>query len=113
MGRTVSARKLSVASGIDAAETVLKERSAECGSVEPAHKEGAKREVSLESVLAGSKYAPPEGYQDEIRAHLEAELEAGATLYDFPEDGSCVALTSSGEQVVRQPSPYPSCLSDS
>ncbi len=100
MGRSTSARKLSVASVIEAAEAVLEERSAECGSVEPAHKEGAKREVSLESALAESQFAPQDGYQDEIRAHLEAELEAGATLYGYREDGTYVARTKSGDRVI-------------
>ena len=103
MGRTASARELSVTSVIDAAEAVVKERSAERESPETAHVAGAERSVSHKGLFAGSQFAPPEGYQDEIRAHLEAELEAGATLYDFPKDGSCVALTKSGAQVVRQP----------
>ena len=100
MGRTASARRLSVASVIDAAEAVLKERSAECGSLEPAHGENAEREVSLEAVFAGSKFAPPEGYQDKIRAHLDAELQAGATLYGYREDGTYVARTRSGDRVI-------------
>ena len=100
MGRTLSARKLSVASVIDAAESVLKERSAESEKLEPAHEGGTTRKVSLESVLAESQFAPPEGYQDEIRAHLEAELEAGATLYGYREDGTYVARTKSGDRVI-------------
>ena len=65
--------------------------------------ESPKGKATLASVLAESMFAPPEGYQDEIRAHLEVEMDEGATLYDFPEDGTCVAVTKSGERVIRQP----------
>ena len=102
MGRDSSARNLAVASVVAAADAVLKERSAADQGREPARHETARREVTLESILAECEFALPEGYQDEIRAHLAAELEAGATLYDCLEDGTCIARTKSGERVISQ-----------
>ena len=101
MVRAASARKVTVASAMEAADALPKESSAPSRRPEPADGERASGKVTLETALAESEFAPPEGYQEKIRAYLEAELEAGATLYDFPEDGSCVAITKSGERVIR------------
>ena len=100
MGQFASARSLSVASAIEKAEVVPEERAAECERPSLADEKSARHGVSLETVLAVSKFAPPEGNQNEIRAHLEAEMEAGATLYDFREDGTYVARTKSGEREI-------------
>ena len=71
---------------------------------EPSRKKAATRASdSLDSVLQGSIFAPAPGYQEEIRAHLERQLEAGATLYDFPGDGSCIPITGCHESTLRPP----------
>ena len=62
---------------------------------------------TLDSVLQGAIFAPLPGYQDEIRARLERQLNAGATLYDFPEDGSCIQITGCHETTIRPPRPDP------
>ena len=42
-------------------------------------------------------------WREQIRAHLEAKLEAGATLYGIrPEDGAYVARTKDGEKVLKE-----------
>ena len=101
MGRT--ARKLSVASVIDAAEAVLEERSIASQRSEPQAERSAD-ETELQPILAECEHALSDGYQDEIRAHLEAELEAGATLYGRRRDGAYVARTKSGDRVISRPS---------
>ena len=103
MGRIASARKLSAASAIDAAEAALEERSVVCPRPD-SRAEKTEGEAELRSILSECKHALPDGYQDEIRAHLEAELDAGATLYGRRRDGAYVARTKSGDRLISRPS---------
>ena len=100
MGPTASARKLSVASAIAAAEAELKERPSSSRYPAPTPSQIGQQESALEEILSECRHGPPEGYQDEIRAYLEAQVEAGATLVDCREDGTLVELTKSGERVI-------------
>lgn len=102
MGPDANVRKLTVASVVAAADAVLKERSTSHQRSVPARYERATSEVTLEAILAEYKFALPEGYQDEIKAHLAAELEAGATLYGRRQDGAYIARTKSGDRVIPQ-----------
>ena len=45
----------------------------------------------------------PDDWQDQIKAHLASELEAGATLYGFRSDGAYIARTKDGDQVLSHP----------
>ena len=103
MGRTASARRLTVASVIKAGEAVLEERSAACQQPDPRAKD-SRGGAELQSILSECEHALSDGYQDEIKAHLAAELEAGATLYGRRHDGAYVARTKSGDRVISPPS---------
>ena len=100
MGEDVGSSKLTAASVVAAADVVLKEQPAACESPTLTRQQSASSEVNLESIVAATKSALPDGWQDEVRADLEAQLEAGATLYDFLEDGTIIARTKSGNRVV-------------
>ena len=45
----------------------------------------------------------PDDWQDQIRAHLASELEAGGTLYGFRSDGAYIARTKDGDRVLSHP----------
>ena len=45
----------------------------------------------------------PDDWQDQIKAHLASELEAGATLYGFRSDGAYIARTKDGDRVLSNP----------
>jgi len=45
----------------------------------------------------------PEDWRDQIKAGLAAQLEAGGTLYGFRPDGTCIARTLEGSQVIKRP----------
>ncbi|MCY3597798.1 MAG: hypothetical protein OXG71_10255 [Rhodospirillales bacterium] len=45
----------------------------------------------------------PEDWRDQIKAGLAAQLEAGGTLYGFRPDGTCIARTLDGSQVIKRP----------
>ena len=45
----------------------------------------------------------PKDWRDQIKADLAAQLEAGATLYGIRSDGTYIARTKDGDQVIRHP----------
>ena len=45
----------------------------------------------------------PEGWRDQIKADLEAQLEAGGTLYGIRADGAYIARTKEGDRVLSHP----------
>ena len=45
----------------------------------------------------------PKDWRDEIKADLDAQLQAGGTLYGVRSDGAYVARTKDGEQVLSMP----------
>ena len=45
----------------------------------------------------------PADWQEQIKADLAAQLEAGGTLYSFRPDGTCVAETKYGERIIELP----------
>ena len=45
------------------------------------------------------------GAAEAIKADLEAQLAAGATLYGIRSDGAYIARTKDGDRVIRRPSP--------
>lgn len=45
----------------------------------------------------------PENWRDEIKAYLEAQVEAGGTLYGISADGVYTARTKDGVRIIRQP----------
>ena len=53
-----------------------------------------------------SKYVR-KGWRDRVRAYLDAQIEAGATLYGEREDGAYVAYSKEGERVLREPGNHP------
>ena len=57
-------------------------------------------EVTFDSLVADGEFPLTEGWREEIRADLEAQIEAGGTLYDFPGDGTCIERTKDGERVI-------------
>ena len=49
----------------------------------------------------------PEDWREQIKADLAAQVEAGATLYGFRPDGTCIARTRDGDQIIRRPAKKP------
>ena len=47
-----------------------------------------------------------EAAQERIEADLQADLESGATLYGYREDGSYVARTRDGDRIVEPSEAY-------
>ena len=47
----------------------------------------------------------PADWREQIKADLEAQLAAGATLYGIRSDGAYIARTKDGDRVIRRPSP--------
>ena len=45
----------------------------------------------------------PADWQEQIKADLAAQLEAGATLYGFRSDGAYVARTKYGDRIIELP----------
>ena len=45
----------------------------------------------------------PEDWQDRVKRHLDAQIEAGATLYGRREDGAYVAYSKDGEWIIEEP----------
>ena len=45
----------------------------------------------------------PEEWRERIKADLAAQVEAGATLYGFRPDGTCIARTRDGDRIVKRP----------
>ena len=43
----------------------------------------------------------PKDWREQIKADLEAQVEAGGTLYGFLPDGTCIARTRDGERVIN------------
>ncbi len=50
-----------------------------------------------------SEYDLPEGWRDDVKALLAAELEAGAKLYGMREDGTYYYVTKDGETDIPPP----------
>ena len=45
----------------------------------------------------------PDDWQDEIKADLARQVEAGATLYGYRKDGRYIARTKNGDRVLSGP----------
>lgn len=45
----------------------------------------------------------PKDWQEQIKADLAAQVEAGGTLYGFRSDGAYIARTKHGDRVIRPP----------
>ncbi len=45
----------------------------------------------------------PENWRDEIKAYLDAQVEAGGTLYGIRADGAYTARTKEGIRIIRKP----------
>ena len=95
MDQGAGAAKLSVASVIARTKAVLGEESREQTCQEKVGDGG-----TLESAIAAADFALPEGWRDEVRADLAAQLEAGGTLYGCHDDGTLFARTKAGDQVI-------------
>ena len=87
MRTKAGATKTVVTSVVAAGEATPLEGGVESRGVEARRKRDSGEEVFLETMFAASVAGQRAGYQDEIRAHLQAELEAEATLVDCLDDG--------------------------
>ncbi|MCY4440572.1 MAG: hypothetical protein OXE53_10240 [Deltaproteobacteria bacterium] len=56
--------------------------------------------VKGEDTEASGKPFQQAAWRDRIRADLAAQIEAGGTLYGYRQDGSYVARTKSGDEIV-------------
>lgn len=45
----------------------------------------------------------PKDWQEQIKADLAAQLEAGGTLYGVRSDGAYIARTKAGDRVISMP----------
>jgi len=54
----------------------------------------------LKQVASTVKGAPTPGCQEAVKKYLQRKLDAGETLYGAREDGTLVAVTRDGEQVI-------------
>ena len=45
----------------------------------------------------------PDDWQDEIKADLARQVEAGATLYGYRKDGKYIARSKNGDRVLKGP----------
>ena len=85
-----------VASVVAAADAELQNSAAACkGASSPCAPVAVKR-VSRETILALTNSTLQDGWQEDVQADLDAQLEGGATLYGNWTDGTFVARTKSG-----------------
>lgn len=49
----------------------------------------------------------PKDWQEQIKADLAAQLEAGGTLYGVRSDGAYIARTKAGDRVISRPGQKP------